>query len=205
MRHVKIVFIMLVAVFAWANSASAGLEETKSLPGYGDVQQMIRFAFNEGWKNNQTAILAVKQRLENAAPSRRPFVSVAARNQAREANTRGLQALNNQQLAEAINEFQKAANNNPADVELLNNFGYAFLLAQNYAAAEYWMIRALVLSPKRTNAWVNLGTVYAENGGAKEAVACYSLGYWFSQSPVATRNFFGSSLFSVELRFRAKQ
>ena len=43
------------------------------------------------------------------------------------------------------------------DVEIVNNFGFAYLWNQDPEAAEPWLLLALVLAPGRVNAWVNLG------------------------------------------------
>jgi hypothetical protein len=48
---------------------------------------------------------------------------------------------------------------------------------------------ALVLSPERVNAWVNLGQAYAKQGQHKIAVACLASGYRFSKNKTATRQF----------------
>ena len=46
---------------------------------------------------------------------------------------------------------------------------------------------ALVLSPGRVNAWVNLGQAYAKQGQDSIAVACLASGYRFSKNQTATR------------------
>ena len=71
----------------------------------------------------------------------------------------------------------------------LNNFGYAYLRSHDPEAAEPWLILALVLSPGRVNAWVNLGQAYAKQGQQSIAVACLASGYRFSKNQSATRQF----------------
>src|SRR6185437_15321684 len=77
----------------------------------------------------------------------------------------------------------------PTDVEIVNNFGYAYLRSHDPEAAEPWLILALVLSPGRVNAWVNLGQAYAKQGQQSIAVACLASGYRFSKNQSATRQF----------------
>jgi Flp pilus assembly protein TadD len=81
----------------------------------------------------------------------------AARQQARAANDRGLQLLREGHMGEAVQAFKAAYELAPADVEIVNNFGFAYLQHNDPEAAEAWLLLAVVLAPERVNAWVNLG------------------------------------------------
>ena len=83
---------------------------------------------------------------------------------ARAANDRGLNVLHDGHMADAVQAFQAAYQLAPTDVEIVNNFGYAYLRQHDPGAAEPWLLLALVLAPGRVNAWVNLGEAYAEQG-----------------------------------------
>jgi Flp pilus assembly protein TadD len=93
------------------------------------------------------------------------------------------------QVEEALLAFRSAAQGNPADVELLNNLGYALLLHGEREAAERWLLHTLTFAPGRANAWANLGRTYAELGKAQEATACFAQTYRFSRNPTKTREF----------------
>jgi Flp pilus assembly protein TadD len=56
-----------------------------------------------------------------------------------------------------VQAFQAAYQLAPTDVEIVNNFGYAYLRNDDPEAAEPWLLLALVLAPGRVDAWVNLG------------------------------------------------
>jgi Tetratricopeptide repeat len=151
------------------------------------VRQLIISAMADGGGGNAEAILAVKRQIE-ALPLNR-HVEPSAHQRARAANERGLHSLREGQMAEAVQAFQAAYQLAPTDVEIVNNFGYAYLRHHDPEAAEPWLLLALVLAPGRVNAWVNLGQAYAKQGQRSRAVACLANGYRFSQNQAATRQF----------------
>ena len=151
------------------------------------VRQLIISAMADEGGDNAEAILAVKRQIE-ALPLNR-HVEPSAHQQARAANERGLHYLRDGQMAEAVQAFQAAYHLAPTDVEIVNNFGYAYLRHHDPEAAEPWLLLAVVLAPGRVNAWVNLGQAYAKQGQRSKAVACLATGYRFSKNQAATRQF----------------
>jgi tetratricopeptide repeat protein len=151
------------------------------------VRQLISYAMADGGVGNVQAIMAVKRNIE-ALPLKRD-IEPGAHQRARAANGRGLNLLHEGNLAEAVQAFQAAYQIAPTDVEIVNNFGYAYLRNHDPEAAEPWLLLALVLSPERVNAWVNLGQAYARQGQHRTAVACLASGYRFSRNKAATRQF----------------
>jgi Flp pilus assembly protein TadD len=151
------------------------------------VRQLISYAMADGGVGNAQAIMAERRHIE-ALPLNRD-VEPSAHQRARAANDRGLDLLHEGHMAEAVQAFQAAYELAPTDVEIVNNFGYAYLRSHDPEAAEPWLILALVLSPGRVNAWVNLGQAYAKQGQQSIAVACLASGYRFSKNQSATRQF----------------
>jgi hypothetical protein len=151
------------------------------------VRQMITHAMANGGAGNLEAIMAVKRRIEALPLNRQVEPGVYRR--ARATNERGLLVLREGQMAEAVQAFQDAYQLAPTDVEIVNNFGYAYLRHGDPEAAEPWLLLALVLAPGRVNAWVNLGQAYAKQGQHRMAVACMANGYRFSRNQTATRQF----------------
>ena len=151
------------------------------------VRQLISYAMADDGVGNAQAIMAAKRRIE-ALPLNRD-VEPSAHQRARAANDRGLDLLHEGHMAEAVQAFQAAYQLAPTDVEIVNNFGYAYLQNHDPGAAEPWLLLALVLSPGRVNAWVNLGQAYAKQGQHSIAVACLASGYRFSKNQTATRQF----------------
>jgi Flp pilus assembly protein TadD len=164
------------------------LEEPPALAAGEDaVRQLISYALADGGAGNAQAIMAVKRHIE-ALPLNRD-VEPGAHQRARVANDRGLELLREGHMAEAVQVFQAAHQLAPTDVEIMNNFGYAYLQNHDPGAAEPWLLLALVLSPGRVNAWVNLGQAYAKQGEHSIAVACLANGYRFSKNQTTTRQF----------------
>jgi hypothetical protein len=151
------------------------------------VRQLITYAMANGGNGNAEAIMAVKRQIE-ALPLNRQ-VEPGAHQQARAANERGLHVLREGNMAEAVQAFKTAYQLAPTDVEIVNNFGYAYLRHHDPEAAEAWLLLALVLAPDRVNAWVNLGQAYAKQAQPSMAVACLANGYRFSKNQSATRRF----------------
>jgi Tfp pilus assembly protein PilF len=151
------------------------------------VRQLITSAMANRGAGDAEAIMALKRQIE-ALPLNR-HVEPSAHLRARAANERGLQVLREGHMAEAVQAFQTAHQLDPTDVEIVNNFGYAYLRHNDPEAAEAWFLLALVLAPERVNAWVNLGQAYAKQGQQSMAVACLATGYRFSKNQTATRQF----------------
>jgi Tetratricopeptide repeat len=151
------------------------------------VRQMVTYAMANGGAGDVKAIMAAKRQIE-ALPLNRQL-EPGAHQRARAANERGLRAFREGQLEEAVQAFQLAYQLAPTDVEIVNNFGFAYLWNEDPEAAEPWLLLALVLSPGRVNAWVNLGEAYAKQGQRNMAIACMANGYRFSKNQAATRQF----------------
>jgi Tfp pilus assembly protein PilF len=79
---------------------------------------------------------------------------------------------------------------NPADVEIVNNLGYAYLLNNDLVPAEDYMLIALTMQPDRSAAWDNLGHIYAKKGKTADAVASFSNAYRFSGDVNRTHSYF---------------
>ena len=98
---------------------------------------------------------------------------------ARAANERGLAAIQKgiekDDLDTAAQWFEKAVKADSEDVEVLNNLAYTYLLQGKPAAADK-LHDVLMLSPRRVNAWVNLGQYFASQNNIDSAVGCFNLG-----------------------------
>lgn len=139
------------------------------------VRQMVSYSMVEGGVSNEEKILEVKRRVEAL-----PYPSSSDRRTARNANEKGLAYLKSGRITEAVAAFQEAYQADQADVEVVNNLGYAYLLAGDVDSAERYLLAVLVLSPGRDAAWVNLGQTYAKKGIPRAAMACFANAYRFS-------------------------
>lgn len=165
-----------------------------------DLQQMIAIAITNGGVDREAEIAAAKHHIE--ALNLQGRLVHGARKPARDANTKGLGYLQSGQVAEALRAFEAAYQADPADVEILENVGYAHLRQGDPDTAEPWLLRALALAPGRASVWANLGQVYARQGNRAAAVACLAHAYRFSRRQDTTRQFFGRLLEDADAHVR---
>lgn len=149
------------------------------------VKNMLAYAVLYGGVGQEAQILEEKRQLEelNVKPP-----SVRSE-KVQELNNRGLMHLDKEQFVNAVQAFEEAYRANSADVEIVNNLGYAHLKNGNLDAAKQFLYQALILSPGRTNAWANLGQTYAKKDSTTDAVACFANAYRFSSSQKKTIEF----------------
>jgi hypothetical protein len=172
---------------AASRSELLGPGQIALITGEDAVRRMLSASMANDGNGNVDGIMEAKRQIE-ALPLKRNL-EPAAHQQARAANDRGLQLLRIGNMTEAVQAFKAAYELAPTDVEIVNNFGYAYLQHNDPEAAEAWLLLAVVLAPERVNAWVNLGESYARQGEHRMAVACLANGYRFSKHQAATRQF----------------
>ena len=107
---------------------------------------------------------------------------------ARRANIQGLKGIQRGQLAEAIAFLSEAAKADPLDVEVVNNLAFALHKNGRLQEARTVALCALSLSPRRSSAWAELGTVLAHEKKEDIAVAALLLTFRFSQNQQKTRD-----------------
>src|SRR5205823_125558 len=127
----------------------------------------------------------VKHRAEKSLPPKQGNRKIA-----RVANDRGLSYLQGGRIGDAINTFQEAHRANPADIEIVNNLGFAYLLNNDPVSAENYLLIALTQRWDRSAAWGNLGQAYVKKGQMKDAVASFNNAYRFSRDLNQTHQFF---------------
>lgn len=145
------------------------------------LRQMFSLSLQAGGHGRDTEIAAAKREIE--AYETRP--GHGDQKAARTLNEQGLSALRSGEPAKAAKRFVAAHSLDPADVEVLNNLGYAEFLAGAPDAGLH-LVSALILDPGRVNAWVNLGQLFARGQATSEAVACFSLALRFATKPAKT-------------------
>lgn len=99
---------------------------------------------------------------------------------ARSANEQGLDALKSQSYASAIAAFRLGIEQDPSNVELINNLGFALYKSGQLNPAKEQIELSLLYSPKRASAWVNLGDIYFKEGSDTNAIDAYLLAYAFT-------------------------
>lgn len=97
--------------------------------------------------------MEVKRSAELSTPPRRGDRKIA-----RAANERGLVALQGGRTLDAIRAFLEAHQADAADVEVLNNLGYAYLMHGDFESAKPYILATLALTPQRSAAWAQSRT-----------------------------------------------
>lgn len=108
---------------------------------------------------------------------------------ARRLNERALALLRQNAFLEALDLFRSAYDANPADAEIANNLGYAYLKIGRLSAAEHFILASLLIMPARATAWDNLGQAYALKKDERSAAACFVNAYRFAPSQSRERQF----------------
>jgi hypothetical protein len=159
--------------------------------GTEQLQQMINYALIDGGITREADIVDAKRQIEalNIA-NELPAVD---RNAARVANQKGIEQQKRGNYLEAIPAFQEAYQANRADVEVVNNLGYAYLLRGDVSSSEQALSLALLLVPDRVSAWFNLGQVKARQRNEAMAVACFANAYRFTPDKKRAYGFLKSS------------
>lgn len=112
------------------------------------------------------------------------------RKAARELNAKGLSEFKKDNFADATKHLQQAANEDPSDVEVQSNLGFALLRDNRLAGAQAALKSALAINPRRTSTWVPMAEYFFEAGDSAKATASLLLAYEFSENRERTRNFF---------------
>jgi tetratricopeptide (TPR) repeat protein len=158
------------------NSAPQKIPQVQENLQEANIKQVLELAEDKFWQvKNRAAKLSPKQGNRRAA---------------RVANDRGLAHLQGGRIADAIYNLQQAYRANPADIEIVNNLGYAYLLNNDPVAAENYLLMALTMQPERSAAWGNLGQTYVKKGQTAEGVASFSNAYRFSRDLKQTHSYF---------------
>lgn len=76
----------------------------------------------------------------------------------------GLVAAAQGQSGEALREFRKAARQDPTNADILNNLGYAALVAKDLRLAKDSLFKAGQLAPEDQRIWSNIALYYLEAG-----------------------------------------
>jgi Flp pilus assembly protein TadD len=152
---------------------------------------MIAYASVDGGINREQEIAAAKQRIEALnLKSQIPKVPRENRKKVRDYNQKGLEFVVKGQIAEAVQAFRAAYQEDRGDVEILNNLGDTLARNGEWDAAEQYLFSTLLFAPGRAIAWANLGYTYAKQSKTTSAVACFANAYRFSRNRETTYQLF---------------
>lgn len=146
----------------------------------GLAEQMLQAAATK----DEAKIADLSARIEALAKPAR-----GDRRAARTLNDEALKAFAENNFGTAASAFGRALQQDPADVEIANNYGFALLKARQYAQAQDALLAAIAMAPKRSAAWFNLATGYGEQGDQARSSAAFELALLYSQNKDKTREF----------------
>lgn len=99
---------------------------------------------------------------------------------ARQHNAAALEALKRNDAPAAVEQLHQALRENPRDVEVVGNLGFALVKAGDPAAAVTVLESGLVLDPRRTSTWTPLAEALALAGRAEDAKAALWVAFQWS-------------------------
>src|SRR5918999_1147001 len=174
-------------VFTGSNLSSAGVSQMTPAIQQPDIwrENLQEADITQILTLSEEKFQFVKHRAEKSLPPKQ-----GNRRAARAANDRGLSYLQGGQIVDAIKVFQEAYRANPADIEIVNNLGYAYFLNNDPVSAENYLLTALAMRWDRSAAWGNLGQTYVKKGQMADAVASFSNAYRFSRDVNQTHTYF---------------
>lgn len=167
---------------------------------------MISHAGTDGGVSQGQLIETAKRHLEDL-PLQYP-VDSQKQEQAQVQKAKGLDALREGQVGEAIQAFHEAHRLVVDDAEVLDHLGQAYLSNGELAQAQRTLFRTLLLAPGREATWIKLAQTYARQGNRYAAVACFANAYRFSRAPDELRNLLqelAEKSAAVEVRTAATQ
>jgi len=98
----------------------------------------------------------------------------------RQLNTAAIDSLKREDFAAAVAKLRQALGENPRDVEIAGNLGFALVKADQAGEAAEVLQTALVLDPRRTSTWTPLAEAYALAGRMEDAKAAMWVSFQWS-------------------------
>lgn len=105
------------------------------------------------------------------------------RAKARKLNQEGLELLKAKQYRDAYEKLEQAVAADRGSEEVLNNYGFALISVGKLDEADRVLVDTLTLSPRRANAWMNLGMLLAKRSSESKAIEAYITAHRFSMAP----------------------
>lgn len=140
-----------------------------------ELETCVRQSLAAGRAQDVEALRAQASRIDAL-----PKPDVGNKAVARQHNSSGLEALKRGEPAAAVDVLRLALRENPRDVEVAGNLGYALVKAERAAEAADVLLAALVLDPRRSSTWTPLAEALALSGRSADAQAALWIAYQWS-------------------------
>jgi tetratricopeptide (TPR) repeat protein len=109
---------------------------------------------------------------------------------ARQLNQSGIEALKRDDLPVALDKLRQALTENPRDVEVAGNLGFAMVKSGQAAEAVEVLQAAVVIDPRRTSTWTPLAEAYALAGRREDARAALWVSFQWSGNREKSLSFY---------------
>lgn len=108
----------------------------------------------------------------------------------RKINAEALAAFNQEEYQSAVELFKTAYQENPRDVEITANYGFALVRVRRLNDAVNVLTQALILDPRRTSTWTPIAEAYALMGRPVEALSAMWVGFQWSNDREKSINYY---------------
>ena len=108
----------------------------------------------------------------------------------RKINAEALNAFNREDYQAAVELFKSAYQENPRDVEITANYGFALVRVRRLNDAVNVLTQALILDPRRTSTWTPIAEAYALMGRPVEALSAMWVGFQWSNDREKSINYY---------------
>jgi tetratricopeptide (TPR) repeat protein len=110
--------------------------------------------------------------------------------EARKLNNKGLLVLTeDENFDEAIRIFSEANKLDPSNPDILANLALTYMRSDDLKKAKGLFLKTLEIAPTMSNAWFQLGNIFALDNEENKAIACYINTYRFSKNIINTHKF----------------
>jgi Flp pilus assembly protein TadD len=139
-----------------------------------DLGACVSNSLQSAWRGDVDALRQTASKIDAL-----PKPDLGNKAQSRKLNTQALEALKAGDPTQAVQLLQAAQKENPRDVEVASNLGFALVKAQRPQEAAKVLGEALLLDPRRTSTWAPLGEALALSGRqADGAAALWAAWQW---------------------------
>jgi uncharacterized protein YdgA (DUF945 family) len=119
-----------------------------------------------------------------------PKPNLGNRPVSRQLNQLGIEALKRDDLPVALDKLRQALAENPRDVEVAGNLGYAMVKSGQAAEAVEVLQAAVVIDPRRTSTWTPLAEAYALAGRREDARSALWVSFQWSGNREKSLSFY---------------
>ena len=119
---------------------------------------------------------------------------------ARKLNELAKEKLEGGHVAEAIGLLNKAASNDPLDLEITANLGRAMLLANKFNEAGMLLVNALIIDSRRPKSWISIAEFFCAKGDQNSAIRSLLLVHEFSADKTVALKFFEDQALKADMQ-----